>query len=145
MLQKFICVAIAAAKKRTTGIRFVTSIGSSHPVSEIATSHVYRLKKTRNEGDLKSRVFQSRKWGHSAIYSECRVVEWLQWGRRSWNIPRIGPSYLILWYMIQLPVDWLSFFLSFMLFYFRSIFISYQHRYNLNDFYNFRACNFTII
>ena len=37
----------------TTGMSFVFSIGPSHPISEIATSHVYRLKKTRNEGDLK--------------------------------------------------------------------------------------------
>ena len=36
---------------------FVFSIGPSHPISEIATSHVYRLKKTRNEGDLKSHIF----------------------------------------------------------------------------------------
>ena len=41
MLQNFICPAI----------------GPSHSIFEIATSHVYRLKKTRNEGDLKSRVF----------------------------------------------------------------------------------------
>ena len=27
------------------------SIGPSHPISEIGTSHIYRLKKTRNEGD----------------------------------------------------------------------------------------------
>ena len=39
--------------------------------------------------------------------------------------------------MIQLPVDWLSSFISCILFYFRSIFISYQHRWN--NFYNFRA------
>ena len=72
MLQKFICVAIAAAKKRTTGIRFVTSIGSSHPVSEIATSHVYRLKKTRNEGDLKSRVFLIKR-----VRTHILSVKWL--------------------------------------------------------------------
>ena len=32
---------------------FKSSIGPSHPISEIATSHVCRLKKTRNEGDQK--------------------------------------------------------------------------------------------
>ena len=40
---------------------FVFSIGPSHPISEIATSHIYRLKKTRNEGDLKPRVFLIKK------------------------------------------------------------------------------------
>ena len=39
-------------KNRTTGISFVSSsIGPNHPISEIATSHVYRLKKTKNESD----------------------------------------------------------------------------------------------
>ena len=42
---------IAAVKKRTTGMSFIFSIEPSHPISAIATSHVYRLKKTRNEGD----------------------------------------------------------------------------------------------
>ena len=48
---------IVAVKKITTGISFVSSIGPSHPISEITFSHVYRLKKTRNEGDRKTRVF----------------------------------------------------------------------------------------
>ena len=43
--------AIAAVKQRTTEMSFVSSIGPSHPISEIGTSHIYRLKKTRNEGD----------------------------------------------------------------------------------------------
>ena len=55
MLQKFVCSAIVAVKKRTTGMS-VVSRGPNHPISEFATSHVYRLKKTRNEGDLKLRV-----------------------------------------------------------------------------------------
>ena len=42
-------------------------------------------------------------------------------------------------YMIKLPVDWLRSCISCMLFYFRSVSISYQHSYNLNNFYNFRA------
>ena len=78
MLQKFICPAIAAEKKRTTGMSFVSSIGPSHLISEIATSHVYRLKKTRNESDLKSRfVLIKRVRIQCYIYSECPVVEWL--------------------------------------------------------------------
>ena len=43
--------------------------------------------------------FESRRWGHSAIYSDCQVVEWLQWDRRSWNIPRIGPSHPVSRYL----------------------------------------------
>ena len=85
---------------------FVSSIGPNHPISEISTSHVYRLKKTRNEGDQKLRIFLikslKREWGHSAIYSEFQVVELLQWGRRSWNILKIGPSYPISRYLFWL-------------------------------------------
>ena len=57
MPQYFICPAIPAVKKGTTGMSFESSIGPSYPISEIATSHVYMLKKTRNEGDQKSCVF----------------------------------------------------------------------------------------
>ena len=39
---------------------FESSIGPSHPISEIATSHVCRLKKTRNKGDQKSRFFNQK-------------------------------------------------------------------------------------
>ena len=63
---------------------FVFSIGPSPPISEIAASHVYRLKKTRSEGDLKSHFFiqesedtvpytQSVKW--LSGYSEVRGHE----------------------------------------------------------------------
>ena len=27
------------------------------------------------------------------MYSRYQVVEWLKWGRRSWNIPKIGPTH----------------------------------------------------
>ena len=57
---------------------FKSIIGPNHPISEIATSHVYRLKKTRNEGDQKSHVFLIKRCGHSVINSECQMVEWLQ-------------------------------------------------------------------
>ena len=58
-ITKFISSAIAAVKKTTTGMSFKLSIGPSHPISEIVTSHVYWLKKTRsrNMGDLKLHVF----------------------------------------------------------------------------------------
>ena len=58
-ITKFISPAIAAVKKTTTGMSFKLSIGPSHPISEIVTSHVYWLKKTRsrNMGDLKLHVF----------------------------------------------------------------------------------------
>ena len=61
MLQWFISPANGAVKKTSTGMSFVFSIGPSHPTSEIETSRVYRLKKTRNEGDLKSRAFLIRR------------------------------------------------------------------------------------
>ena len=79
---------------------FVSSIGSTHPVSEISTSHVYRLKKTRNEGDWKFHIFLIKRVRTQCLYSECQVVEWLQWGRR-WNIPKIGPSHPISWYLLM--------------------------------------------
>ena len=40
---------------------FESSIGPSHPISEIATSHVCRLKKTRN--DQKSVFFNQESEG----------------------------------------------------------------------------------
>ena len=47
---------------------FVSSIGSSHPISEIETSHIYRLKKTRNEGDLKLHVFFNQESEDTVLY-----------------------------------------------------------------------------
>ena len=76
---------------------FVFSIGPSYPISETVT-HVYRAKKTRNEGDLKWRFLIKR------VRAQCLVVEWLQWGRRSWNVPRIGPSHPILQYNKLNPI-----------------------------------------
>ena len=52
---------------------FVSTIGPSNPIFEIETSHLYRLKKTRNEGDLKLRVFFNQE--SEDTYSECQVVE----------------------------------------------------------------------
>ena len=51
---------------------FVSTIGPSQPISEIETSHVYRLKKTRNEGDLKSRVFLIKR-----VRTHILSVKWL--------------------------------------------------------------------
>ena len=52
-------------------------------ISEIATSHVCGLRKTRHDSDRKL-CFSNQKsnWKHNVIYSGCQVVEWLQWGRR---------------------------------------------------------------
>ena len=92
----FVLLIAVVKQKRTTEMSFVSSIsiGPSHPISEIVTSHIYRLKKTRirNEGDRKLCVFfnQERvKWlisCHSEVY------------RRSWNVLKIGPSHPFLWY-----------------------------------------------
>ena len=54
---------IAAVKKGTTGMSFESSIGPSHLISEIVTSHVCRLKKTRNKGDQKSHLFNQESEG----------------------------------------------------------------------------------
>ena len=70
------CVEVTGLK-RTAGMSFI-SRGPNHPISEFATSHVYRLKKTRNEGDLKLHVFLIKRVRIQCyIYSECPVVEWL--------------------------------------------------------------------
>ena len=55
---------------------FVLSIGPSHPISEIGTSHIYRFKKTRNEDDQKFHAFLIKRVRHSAIYSDLSV-KWL--------------------------------------------------------------------
>ena len=65
-------------KKRTSGESFESIIGPSNPVSEIATSHDCRLKKTRNKGGQKSRAFLIKRVRAQCHISECQVVEWLQ-------------------------------------------------------------------
>lgn len=47
----FLCFAIAVVKKRIGEMNFKSSTGSSHLISEKATSHVSRLKNTRSNGD----------------------------------------------------------------------------------------------
>ena len=54
---------------------FAFSIGSRYPISEIANSHVYRLEKTRNEDDLKLRVFLIKKSEDTVPY--ILSVKWL--------------------------------------------------------------------
>ena len=61
-------------KKTTTGMSFIFSIGPSHPISEIATSHVYKLKKTRNKGDLKSCFFNQES---EVTVSYILIAKWL--------------------------------------------------------------------
>ena len=55
---------------------FKSSIGPSHPISEIATSHVCRLKKTRKEGDQKSHVFLFNQESEGTV-SYILSVKWL--------------------------------------------------------------------
>ena len=59
-------------KNRTPGISFVSSsIGPTHPISEIATSNVYRLKKTKikNESDrAKIANFLNQKNENTLLY-----------------------------------------------------------------------------
>ena len=54
---------------------FVSSIGPSHPISEIGTSHIYRLKKTRNKGDQKC-VFFNQESEDTVLY--ILSVKWLR-------------------------------------------------------------------
>ena len=63
-----------AVKQRTTEMSFVSSIGPSHPISEIGTSHIYRLKKTRNEGDQKLCFFNQESEG-TVLY--ILSIKWL--------------------------------------------------------------------
>ena len=79
MLQQFICLcpAIAAIKQRTTEMSFVSSIGPRHPISEIATSHIYWLKKTRNKGDQKLRVFLIKRVRTQCYQLHILSVKWL--------------------------------------------------------------------
>ena len=52
------------------------AIGPSHPISEIATSRVCRLKNTRNKGDLKKFFFNQVSEGKmSDILSV--IIKWL--------------------------------------------------------------------
>ena len=53
---------------------FIFSIGPSPPISEIVTSHVYKLKKTRNEGDLKSHIFLFKR-----VRTQCRYTQSVKW------------------------------------------------------------------
>ena len=43
--------AIAAVKKEKTAMSFKSSIGPSHPIFEIATSHLCRLKRLETNHD----------------------------------------------------------------------------------------------
>ena len=69
---------LLTVKKGTSGMSFKSSVGPSHPISEIVTSHVCRLKKTKNKGDQTSHVFLIKGVTVRVTYSECQVIEWLQ-------------------------------------------------------------------
>ena len=70
--------AIATVKEVKTEICFKPSIGLSHPIYEIATSHVWNFKRLETRVFKNQMLFLWRKWGHSVIYSGCQTVEWLQ-------------------------------------------------------------------
>ena len=70
--------AIATVKEVKTEMCFKPSIGLSHPIYEIATSHVWSFKRLETRVFKNQMLFLSRKWGHSVIYSGCQAVEWLQ-------------------------------------------------------------------
>ena len=53
---------------------FESSTGPNHPISEITSSHVCNLKKTRNKGDQKSHFFNQESEG-TVLY--ILSVKWL--------------------------------------------------------------------
>ena len=77
-LSSIILSAIATVKEVKTEMCFKLSIGLSHPIYEIATSHVWSFKRLETRVFKNQILFLSRKWGHSVIYSGCQTVEWLQ-------------------------------------------------------------------
>ena len=81
--------AIAAVKKKKSEMNFKSSIRPSHPISEIMNFHVCSLKRPETRAIKNQMFFKSRK----LVYIVCKVVDWLQWGRRSWNIPKVGPAH----------------------------------------------------
>ena len=83
-------VAIATVKKGTTGMSFESSIGPSHPISEIATSHVCRLEKTRNKGDEKWHVFLIKGVRAHTVSYILTVKWWSGWSK-------VGDHHPILW------------------------------------------------
>ena len=58
--QCFIISAIAAVKKEKNKMNLKSSIGPSHPISEIATSHVYRIKRLETRV-IKNHVFSNKR------------------------------------------------------------------------------------
>ena len=73
------CPAFTAVKKGTSGISFESSIGPSHPISEIVTSHVCRLLKRLEMRVTKKMVcFFNQESEGTVSYSECQMNGWLQ-------------------------------------------------------------------
>ena len=102
----FICLAIAAVKKEKSQMSFKSIIGPSHPISEIATSHVCGLKRLETRVIKNYVFFESREWGWEWVSSGLLF----QWGRRTWHVAKIGPSHPILWYVVYSKMycfDWL--------------------------------------
>ena len=87
----YICYYVTV-KKEKNEMNFKSTIEPSHPIYEI-TTHAFRLKRLETWLIKDQMLFWSRVWEHNVIHSGCQMVERLQWVRRSWNIPKIGPSY----------------------------------------------------
>ena len=74
----FVLLIAVVKQKRTTEMSFASSIsiGPSHPISEIVTSHIYRLKKTRirNEGDRKLCFFLIKRESSGWLVATVRYI-----------------------------------------------------------------------
>ena len=91
----FICPAIAAVNKEKSQISLKFSTGPSHPISEIANSHVCGLKR------LKTRVIKICMFFYNQE-SEGAVsyILGVRWFSGSGEVGGHGPSYSILCYVI---------------------------------------------
>ena len=104
-----------------------SSIRPSHPISEITTSHVCTLKRPEKRVIKDQMFFKSRKW----VCIGYKVVDWLQWGRRFWSIPKVGPAHPyfmlssifenIMFWLIEIDLKSVYFFLFFFLIWFKSM------------------------
>lgn len=64
----FICPGNAFVKKGKSEMSFKSIIKPSHLISDIAASHVCGVRKARNEGNRKSRVFITKR-----VRTQCHI------------------------------------------------------------------------
>ena len=99
--------AVVASEKSAVAseMNCKSSIRLSHPISEITTSYVCRLKRPETRVIKNQMFFKSRKW----VYIGCKTVDSLQWGKRSWNMPKVGPAHphFMLWSIFENIMFWL--------------------------------------